>query len=267
MLQKIENRKQKVENSSRQAGVTLLLAILILSSITLVTVAISAFAIQELRSSRAITISEPAVNAAETGSEQSLWAIKRDGVLPNCLFSSTNQNLYSSRSLVTSCRSYGNQIFSLSAGVSQQFLLYDPEDPIGDIDLQGCSGCIPASTNPAGYQYNTLTIKNNSTTTGVSVNLSRIDDTTTGLSQISFLLNQGETQTVTISPVVPGTEGRIQVTMQSSQAATVDVNTDKGVPSNLNLEASGCSSKGTISNCSDATQELSSRKIKVTLPQ
>ena len=61
------NRKQETgnrETHGREAGVTLLLSILILSSVTLVTVAISSFAIQELRSSRAITISEPAVNAA-----------------------------------------------------------------------------------------------------------------------------------------------------------------------------------------------------------
>src|SRR6185503_11801329 len=64
-------------NSHGQAGVTLLIAILILSGLALISSAIAVFTIQEVRSSRATLATEPAIVAAEGAGERGVYALKR----------------------------------------------------------------------------------------------------------------------------------------------------------------------------------------------
>ncbi len=229
-----------------QDGVTLLLSMFILSALTLVTLSVAAFAIQELRSSRALIASEPAIVAAETGAEHSLWQYKRNGTVPDCSSPSV-VNLPSSRSAFEYCRSADGDTYQLVAGVPQKFSLYDPND-IENADL-------------SGYNYEYLSVSNRTTSAAVEVRIMRIDGTPVGGQPVTVL--SGSPVQIVIPTVATGTEGRMEVTLESSSAAIVDVTTNRGLPHIVSLDSSACSSKQTVPDCNSTSQELYNRKIKV----
>ncbi|HTL39637.1 MAG TPA: hypothetical protein VL306_02385 [Methylomirabilota bacterium] len=256
MTEKSKFKSQKSKFSD-QAGVTLLLSMLILSGLTLITVSIGAFAIQQLRSSRAISVTEPAIGAAETGGEQGLWIVKRSGTLTNCTNGSDSEQLLNgTNTRINSCKSYSSAIFNLKGGTAQSFYLYDPNNIQGDVDL-------------SGYPYSYLTISEVSGNFQVDASVSRLDGSTTGLTPPSVSATTGgPVQTINIAPVATGTEGRIRVTLQSSQDAVVQVNTDRGMPTYPTIDATGCSTKSSaLSNCTNTSQEIFSRRINITVPQ
>lgn len=245
-----------------QQGVTLLLAVMILAGLTLVALAVGSFAIEELRASRAVVISEPAIAAAITGGEQGLWAIKRGAALATCP-AQTSQILTNS-TLANACKSYGKSTINLTGGVAYTFLLYDPDDINGDIDLLHCS---PNQSTPC-YQY--LSITHVSGTNNVSVDIERLpppEGNTAGLSPSSISVTPGSTQTINIAQVPANDEGRMKVTLTSSSNATVDLNTNRGMPSFPTIDAVGCGSKTTVTSCNPNNQEIFTRRINITVPQ
>lgn len=257
-----------------QSGVTLLLAVLIMSGITLMALGIGAFAIQEIRASRAGTLTEPAISAAETAGEQGLWAIKRNNSLPLCPLSNSTpgQNL-GPNTLVNSCESFKAATLNLKANTPLVFYLYDPKDINGDIDLQGEKNCPgqPASSNPAGFLYNSMSVAYKSGTNNVNVAVSRIDGT--------FVANQSiapgsAPQTIAIPTVSLCSEGRLKVILDpgvADAAVVVDTfkadGTELGMPDFPTVDATGCSSKTPVSDCNSTTQELYTRRIQVEVPQ
>jgi len=246
--------KLKMDNS-REAGVTLLLAIMVMAGLTLISLAIGSFAIQELRSSRAASVTEPAIGAAESGGEQSLWAIKRSGNLPLCNAPSTQA--LSNNSLISSCKSTGAATFNVKAGVPTTFILSDPNDPNGDVDL-------------SGYAYNNIIISYISGANSINISAQRLDGTTTAISPASSSVDStvNPTQNITIGAVAIGTEGRIEVTLTSTSDATVSADTSpNGMPNYPTLDSLGCSSKVVVANCDSTNQEIYSRRINITVPQ
>ncbi len=244
--------------NNKESGVTLLLSILILSGLTLITITVSTFAIQELRASRAIIVTEPAIAAAESAGEQGLWSIKRSGTLSTCPTQNT-QN-FTNNTFINSCKSFGEATFNIKGGVPFTFYLFNPNyfNGNGDIDL-------------SEYPYQWLDITHVSGSTSVSIAVSRINNTTTGLNPSSPpSINEGENVRVDISPVAvtsPETEGRIKVTLNSFGNVTVKVNTDRGMPTFPTVDALACSSRTTVTNCNSANQEIFSRRINITVPQ
>ena len=135
-----ENLVLRASNLKRnsQEGVTLLISLLIMSGITLITLTVGFFAIQEVRSTRAILLTEPAIGAAETGGEQGVWAIKRDVTLMDCS-SGREKGVLINNSKVESCKYYGAATIELEAGVNYSFYLYNPNDINGDVGLSDFS--------------------------------------------------------------------------------------------------------------------------------
>lgn len=247
--------RQGIKN---QSGVTLLLAMFIMTSIALVSLSIGAFAIQELRSSRAVALTEPAISAAESAGEQSLWLTKRfepndpTYQLVNCNSGVAN-NALSNNTRVNACKSYDSATFNLVAGTPQVFYLYDPADMNGDIDL-------------LAYPYTKLFVTQNSGDYSVSIKVARLD-----LLDIPFVtttVNPGSMQTITIPPVSSGSEGRMMVTLTVSVgSAGVTVDTDQGMPTFPTLDVLGCSSRSPISTCDNPSQEAYMRRINISLPE
>lgn len=239
-------------NKNNQSGVTLLIAVLIMSGLTLITVAVATLAVQELRASRAVTITEPGIAAAESGGELGLWAIKRVTSINTC--PTLDILVLSNGARVNTCKSYGNATFNLAANVPFVFYLYDPNNINGDIDL-------------SGYPYTWMDVTSLSGTYQVSINVAHIDGSVNNISPASSSVSPGNTQRTLISQVASGTEGRLKVTLQSIGNMTVAINTSQGMPGYPTVNAGGCSSKTSISNCSSTSQEMFSRRINITVPQ
>lgn len=253
----ISSKKQK--RIHNQAGVTLLLSILILSGLTLITVTIGAFAIQELRSSRAVIVTEPAIAAAESAGEQGLWSLKRSGSFATC--PTQNTQTLSNNTFINSCKSYGTATFTVKGGVPFTFYLYNPNDINGDVDL-------------SGFVYNQLQVTHLSGTTFLTASVTRLDGSTTGITPAGapqLTLSPGSlTGTVGIAPVAvtnPETEARMKVVLSSVGDATVEVNTNLGMPTFPTVDALGCASRASISSCDSSSQETYGRRINITVPQ
>lgn len=233
-----------------EKGVTMLLSVLIMSSLVLIATTVAFLAIQELRSSRAALVSEPALVAAKSGGEEGLWTVKRGNLsdLPDCSVSTTGQGFSASSSYLNYCKSFSGDTIEVTT-TPTSILLYNPNDPNGDTDL-------------SDYPYSSLTIASTGSY-AVSVNVSRID----GDFISSFMVNPGGTPVTVSLPAAPtGSEGRMMITLQSNGPTMTDITTDRGLPTNLNIVSSGCSSRASsLSTCSVSSKEIFTRKIEVNL--
>lgn len=253
----------KQKNNS-QSGVTLLVSILVMSGLALISLSVAAFAIQELRSSRAVLVTEPAISAAETAGEQGIWAIKRGTALTNCDPDTglppvgTPTNALANGARVNSCRSFSNATFDLAANTPFVFFLYDPNNINGDVDL-------------LAYPYSALTLIHKAGLSQVTINITRLDGTAVGAQPVTVA--PGATGIVNIPAVFAGSEGRMKVVLQSAGNATVIVDTNKadgtslGLPNFPSVNAAGCASRSVLSDCESPGGELFNRRIKITVPQ
>jgi hypothetical protein len=250
----------KIQNSS-EAGVTMLLAVLIMSGLTLIATTLAFLAVNQIRASRAALVTEPAYLAAKTGGEEALWKAKRSddlSTLPDCSTTPTSQSISSSNSYNTYCKSFGAGTYDLTAANTSSnpvtVLIYDPDDPNGNNSLLGMSP-----------KYTTLTFTYKS---GFSsqAQVARLDGSSTGLSASSCNVSSASpTCQINITDVSSSSdEGRILISLTASGAGSVDVNTNRGLPSNLNIASSACSArKITLTNCSSASQEIYNRKVEI----
>jgi hypothetical protein len=257
-----------MRNFSKQSGVTLLLSVLILASLTLITSAMGALAIQESRSSRAIAITDPALAAAETAAERGVWTIKRGGAIStDC----TNPSVIPSQPnvYITTCKSSaGTVTFNIPmGGAGFAFFLYDPNDINGDIDLQGCATCNPPSSNPAGFPFDSITFQQKSGSFASNATVTRISDG----SVVGSTAIQPDGTPVTINNLAgpAGADNRMKVVItNANQDATVEVTTaPSGLPNYPTINSTACSSKTAIASCNPNNQELYTRKVQITVPQ
>lgn len=249
--------KTNLTKGNPEQGVTLLLATLILAGITLTILAIAAFTIQEIRASRAVALTEPAISAAESAGEQGLWALKRSDNLQLCP-SAVSQNL-GTNTLSSLCKSYDSATIDVKAGVPFVFYLYNPTDINGDVDLHD-------------YPYTSLSVAYVSGVTTVNVNVARIDGVSTGItppsSNVDSTVNPMQTVNISAVPATnPKTEARMKVTLTSAGNVTLNVDTNRGMPTFPTVDATGCSSRSAVASCTGGAQELFTRRIKVTVPQ
>lgn len=235
-----------------EAGVTLLISILVMASLALVSLAVAAFTIQEIRSSRAVVLTESAIGAAETAGEQGLWAIKRGVALSACPAQTTVS--LSNGALVNSCKSHSSAVFDLEANTDFVFYLYNPDNINGDIDL-------------SEYPYTWLDVNSLSGSFQISITVVHIDGSSNNISPSASSVNPGEVRRVQISQVPENTEGRMQVTLRSAGSGTVSVNTNQGMPNFPTIIAGGCSAKVAVSDCGNTSQDLYSRQINISVPQ
>src|SRR5687767_15149094 len=111
--------------NKRQSGVTMLFAVFVVSSVSVISLTVGFFAIQEIRSSRAVSLSEPAITAAESAGEEGLWQVKRGSWVHNC--SSQQQYpevLVDSKTVITKCIAYNNAVVGIDPDKPFTFYLY-----------------------------------------------------------------------------------------------------------------------------------------------
>jgi hypothetical protein len=230
-----------------QRGVTLLMTVMILSGITLISTTVGFFTIQEIRSSRAIILSEPAISAAESAGEKAVWALKRSGTIANCSSGVTSTSV--GNAVVDYCKSYGAAVIDLEPGQNRTIFLYNPDDINGDVDL-------------SEFPYQFIQVSHISGNFSVSVVVTRLDGSAVG----SLNVAPGGVGTLNVPAVPSGNEARMRVVLSSSADTTVRINTNQGIPSVPTIDASGCSGTGTITGCDDV-QEIFKRRINIVLPE
>lgn len=217
-----------------------------LSGILVISVTVGYFAIQELRASRAIIFSEPAISAAQSGAEKGIWYLNRTTEVLDC----ANQNTITltNNTTVSICKNYQNATIQLEADTNYVFYLYNPNDINGDPDM-------------SEFPINYLDVSQVSGAYAVNVDIIRV----TGESVRSTSVNPGSQ--IRIDNLYPGSglEARMKVTLFAPADGTVKLNTNQGMPDFPVIDSSGCYGVG-IGNCSTAS-EAYRRKINVTVPQ
>lgn len=228
----------------KESGVTLLITVFVVATVALISVTIGSFAIEEIRSSRAVVLSEPAIVAAEAGGEQSLWALKRGGVLNNC--SNPTTTVLTNNTVVVNCKTYGPATFSLAGNTDFSFFLYDPDDINGNLD-------------PG---YTSVTVTNQSLVFTILVTVRRLTGevvgvpTTVGTNSVVSIPLQNQ----------PGGDNRYKITLRPTGNSVAEVTTNLGMPEYPTISSEGCSSKGAISSCNDVPEAFK-RQIDITVPQ
>lgn len=134
-----------------QKGVTLLLAILVMSAITAIVLGTASIVLNETKISGDLIKSQPALTAAEAGTEDGIYKSYRiaKSAVANCSSPATPEVLSNGvRLTVCSSLYYPNpNSFRLNAGASIYFYLYDPTDI--DLPPNYRSLTIAVNTGPA----------------------------------------------------------------------------------------------------------------------
>jgi hypothetical protein len=250
-MSKFRNLKLEIRNSS-EAGVTLLFSVLVMSGVSLITMTIGFFVIQELRASRAVALSEPAIGAAESAAEQGLWAMNRGTGLSPCSGGLALEFLTSSQVWSMKCFFNSSALIDVIAGQNQTFHLYDPTN-------------INGNTNP-GFTFLLLTYK-----TGISpvdVTITRIDGSpVVTVPNTPLSINPGSNPVQINLPTNPAEDNRFRVTLSSAGNVTLDVTTNQGMPDFPTVNAEGCMTRSADPNsCANAPEALR-RRINIVMPQ
>ena len=247
-------------SESDQRGVTLMIAILVMAGIVLITVSVSFFAISEIRASRAVFLSEPAMAAATSGGEKGIWTIKRVGVgsITNCA-NGSNSSTLNNNSKVDICTFYQSATIHLLPNTPYTFYLYNPNDINGD----------PGLLNWPIYYFDMI-YKTGSF--AVNATIDRIVPVNPAFNKTGAVSTPAGSVTRidgldanTTDPNTGNLERRMKVVLQSTGDVTVEVNTNQGMPDFPTVDSSGCVGSN-ISNC-NSILETFKRRINVMVPQ
>ncbi len=152
--------------TNKQAGITLLLSILILAAITAIAFSLAAITVIELRSSGDVLRTEPALYGAQAVTEEAFFQYKR-GVLPSVLDVTTCTGL-------RVC-TINNVLLNQPAPVLRQF---DPAPRADVIPVETTVNYLfydPTQPNYFGQIYNNITLTNLNNVSGVTSTLSQRD--------------------------------------------------------------------------------------------
>jgi hypothetical protein len=253
------------EKPNHQAGITLLMSILIMATLIIITLTVTFFAIQELRQSRANALSEPSIVAAETGGEQGVWLLKRSTFTDSCpadgVYQIDGTTAADSRVRQAKCISYGAATLNLDPGRELAFFLYDPANINGNVCMEGnppaCDGA---------QLYNSIILEFLTGNMAVTATAVTLDGVAVG----SAVVSSGITSASIPIPVdIAGSfDERIKVTLTSNDHASVRVNTTGsigGMPDFPTIDAEGCSAHANVPDCNEEA-EVFKRRINVTVP-
>ncbi|OGE88582.1 MAG: hypothetical protein A2722_03120 [Candidatus Doudnabacteria bacterium RIFCSPHIGHO2_01_FULL_50_11] len=114
-----------------QSGVTLLMSIMILAAVAAISFSLGALVIREVKSSRYLSQSEPAVSSAETGAEAALFFRIRQLNSYNAGCPTTNQGSLPGGSSYAVCSNFYDNpyIFATSSTTYDVLILDDPANP------------------------------------------------------------------------------------------------------------------------------------------
>jgi|GEM_PF-5822457 len=267
--------------AGREDGVAILLTVMIVSGITVISVTVAAFVLQEVRSARSSALTEPAIIAAETAGEQGIYQVKRSSFSGSCatasythLDGSTTGGSTNTR--IKKCITTQPAVQQVTAATPWVFFLYDhtnvqrntcmevvcpfPATPIPDADGVGSGNQL----------YTSLVITSVTGTTSLNVDI----DTVSGSNYDSGTVPPGNTGIFGIDRDILGaSDERLRVTLTpTSGTLTVSVSTTgepgwaPGLPDYQTIDAEGCVGLTDITSC-DSTNEIYKRRINITLPR
>ncbi|MBI4053806.1 MAG: hypothetical protein HY397_00575 [Candidatus Doudnabacteria bacterium] len=127
----LKNFRHRYRTESN-AGVTLLTAVMVLAAVTAITFALSTLTLKEIRASRQLAQSEPAILSAEAGAETALFfRIRELTTYNNVCPTLVTQVLPSGSSNFSFCNQlYDNPyIFATDSANNEVVLLFDPLNP------------------------------------------------------------------------------------------------------------------------------------------
>ncbi|MGE5298206.1 MAG: hypothetical protein ACM3KM_03515 [Acidobacteriaceae bacterium] len=270
-MPKFEHLNRKT-NLGRQNGVTLLLAVLILSTISLVTLSVSYFAIVEMRASRGNTLTEPAIGAAETAGEQAIWSIKRSsvgGLPPDCAtstyYTSLSGDVTGTRTLQKKCSTFGPVRFDLVPKQSIDIYLYDPNDINGNKTMLNSSGVQLFSAFGVSMTGSYAVSVSAVTMDGINVTGTQFNPVVS--------VNNAVPLVQSIPNPVPGSvDQRIRITITAPENGYASVIVSATSPAGINglpgfptIDTEGCSANSNISNCNSAG-DIFKRRLNITVP-
>lgn len=143
---------------SAQAGVVLLLALLIMSSVIVAASGMGALILSSLQQTRILDNSVVAYYAAESAIEEGLFRLRRDGDLPSSV--STPQTLSNGAEWTREIQSSEPVIYmTILKDSLAEIALYDPDAPIASMDIakvkvwwnDDCGGCSVLHTTLVGW--------------------------------------------------------------------------------------------------------------------
>lgn len=207
-------------NLKEQQGVTLIISLVLLASVSFVTFAISTLILREIAGARLILQTEPAISGANSGGEIALFRLARG-----------SGNIDSSGSLLASNANY--QIvsdlyddpfpFSIASGGELRVSLYDASDPN---NLSANFGSVTVTNNPSGqsnplklqiFSFGDLTTGLCGTTGGATIG--------TGQSLVCATLNSADDRYLLILTPTGNNSASGQIQTTNNQGAS------RGVPS------------------------------------
>ena len=259
-MKKFPNSKIQIPKS--EAGVTLLLAVLLMSGLIIITVTVADLGISEFRLSRAYIFTEPAIGAAQSGTETALWALKRSNtttISSNCSSPSMG-SVTGSIAKNSYCKNTSTDaIFNVEAGIPYVFYLFDASTSTSrnvDIDLKGMSPT-----------YQEMTVNYINGTTPVTVTVTRLDGTSVGFSNTPVSFSSGSETITGLDSGIAGADNRMQVRLEASRNLTVTINTNAGLPSFPTLDSTGCSGPQISTSSCNSLNDIYARRLQVTVPQ
>ena len=229
-------------------GMLCLFCVFFMFGVALINMSVGFFAIQELRASRSVILSEPAIGAAETAAESGLWQLYRTSSQPsNCQTGVDTRVLTASQTLDSRCIKYASATIGVTAGAEYVFNLYDPNNRNGNL-------------NP-GYTSIVATYLNGATS--LTIRVERLD----AILVSSTTIPPGSQATQITLPTSPSDDNRFRVIMSSAGNVTVDVNTNLGMSDFPTLATEGCATQGTDPSSCLTSKDAFRRKLEVLVPR
>lgn len=145
-------------NNPRDKGTVLLMALLILSGVLIASSGLGTLILSSLRQTRIIDNAITAYYAAESGAEDALYAVRRQGVLPDSV--STPVTLSNAATWTRDVTNTEPVLFTdIPRDSTKEILLYDPDNEnvspgIARVNISwndGCSGCTVLTTNAVSW--------------------------------------------------------------------------------------------------------------------
>jgi hypothetical protein len=255
----------KINYRKNQQGITLLLTIMLVATLTLISTTVAYLGIQQIRNSRAAALSNPALGAAESGGEEGIWNVVRKniGAQPCDTVSSppitTNLSTNTASSYTVT---HTGATLSVRNGTPKVIYLYDPSDANGDTDLHDCP-----------YDYIDITFLSEISNGSVNMQVERLDGTLLGTNSVDKNTPNYRLSSLT-GAFGAGIDNRMKVTFTyDNPGGTTDIfvttgdssNVDFGLPSFPVVDSVGCSAVATIANCTGANETFS-RRLNITIP-
>ena len=163
-----------------QDGVTLLIAIILLSSVLFISFSLSSVVLREIGATRQVLQTEPAISGSDAGSEVGLYAVLRQ----TGLFQKEETLPHSRVAFDFQTDQFDSPYeFSIPAGSILEVRLYEPEDPAnaaldyGTLSITGLSGTADITVYSYGDIFNALACSSSAGSgTPFSCSLSSADD-------------------------------------------------------------------------------------------